>query len=73
VTNTSIEAPRRPDVASAPELDDDVRLENRVRPPPSGLPSDERQSPNWVLVHRELRRLGVTLNSVVGGILRQQH
>lgn len=39
-----------------PELDDDVRLENRLYPPPSDLPSDERPQPDWALVHRELRR-----------------
>ena len=44
-----------------PELDDDVRLENRLYPPPSDLPSDERPQPDWALVHRELRRPNVTL------------
>src|SRR6476620_7267403 len=44
-----------------PELDDDVRLENRLYPPPSDLPSDERPRPDWALVHRELRRPNVTL------------
>ena len=44
-----------------PELDDDVRLENRLYPPPSDLPSDERPQPDWAAVHRELRRPGVTL------------
>ena len=44
-----------------PELDDDVRLENRLYPPPSDLPSDERPQPDWAVVHRELRRPGVTL------------
>ena len=43
------------------ELDDDVRLENRLYPPPSDLPSDERPQPDWPAVHRELRRPGVTL------------
>lgn len=38
------------------ELDDDVRLENRLYPPPSDRPSDERPQPDWALVHRELRR-----------------
>jgi hypothetical protein len=37
-----------------PELDDDVRLENRLSPPPSDRPSDERPHPDWTLVHREL-------------------
>src|ERR1700726_1783818 len=44
-----------------PELDDDVRLENRLYPPPSDLPSDDRPQPDWAVVHRELRRPGVTL------------
>ena len=44
-----------------PELDDDVRLENRLFPPSSDLPSDERPQPDWALVHRELRRRNVTL------------
>ncbi|MCK1564070.1 hypothetical protein IVB08_08795 [Bradyrhizobium sp. 173] len=39
-----------------PELDDDDRLENRLYPPPSDRPSDERPQPDWALVHRELRR-----------------
>jgi transposase len=43
------------------ELDDDVRLENRLYPPPSDLPSDDRPQPDWAVVHRELRRPGVTL------------
>src|SRR5882757_4788619 len=44
-----------------PELDDDVGLENRLYPPPSDLPSDERPQPDWAFVHRELRRPSVTL------------
>jgi len=43
------------------ELDDDVRLEKRLYPPPSDLPSNERLHPDWSLVHRELRRPNVTL------------
>src|SRR5512132_1063295 len=43
-----------------PELDDDVRLENRLYPPPD-RPSDERPQPDWALVDRELRRPNVTL------------
>ena len=43
------------------ELDDAVRLENRLYPPPSDLPSEERPQPDWALVHRELRRRHVTL------------
>src|SRR5260370_21644182 len=45
----------------APELDDDVRLENGLYPPPSDRPSDERPQPDWALMHRELRRPNVTL------------
>jgi hypothetical protein len=30
-------------------------------PPPSDLPSEERPQPDWAMVHRELRRQGVTL------------
>ncbi len=44
-----------------PELDDDVRLEDRLYPPPSDLPSDDRPQPDWAVVHRELRRPSVTL------------
>jgi hypothetical protein len=44
-----------------PELDDDLRLEDRLYPPPSDLPTDERPQPDWAVVHRELRRRGVTL------------
>jgi transposase len=44
-----------------PDLDDDVRLESRLYPPPSDLPSDERPHPDWSRVHRELRRSNVTL------------
>ena len=44
-----------------PELDDDVRLEHRLYPPPSDLPSDDRPQPDWAVVHRELRRPSVTL------------
>lgn len=44
-----------------PELDDDVRLENRLYPPPPDLPSEQRPQPDWAVVHSELRRSGVTL------------
>jgi transposase len=44
-----------------PELDDDVQLENRLYPPPSKVPSDERPQPDWAVMHRELRRASVTL------------
>ena len=44
-----------------PELDDDVRLENRLYPQPPDLPSEQRPQPDWAVVHSELRRPGVTL------------
>jgi transposase len=44
-----------------PELDGDVQLENRLFPPPSDRPGDERPHPDRALVHRELRRPNVTL------------
>ncbi|WP_187436504.1 hypothetical protein [Bradyrhizobium hipponense] len=44
-----------------PEFNDEVRLENRLFPSPSYLPSDERPQPDWSLVHRELGRRNVTL------------
>lgn len=43
------------------ELDDDIRLENRLYPPSSELPVDQRPRPDWAVVHRELHRPGVTL------------
>src|SRR4030095_8177723 len=36
-----------------PELDDDALLENRLYPPPSDLPAEQRSQPDWTLVHRE--------------------
>jgi hypothetical protein len=41
------------------ELDDDVRLEERLYPPPSDLPSDERPQPDWAadVVERHTGRL----------------
>jgi len=44
-----------------PELDDDVRLENRLYPPPPDLPSEQRPQPDWAVVHNDLHRPGVTL------------
>ncbi len=44
-----------------PELDDDVRLETRLYPPPPNLPSEQRPHPDWTVVHNDLRRPGVTL------------
>ncbi|WFU14644.1 hypothetical protein [Bradyrhizobium sp. CB3481] len=46
---------------SWPELDDDIRLENRLFPPPSDRPSDERPHPDWTRVHRGLRLPNATL------------
>jgi transposase len=40
---------------------DDAELEKRLFPPPVTLPADERAVPDWPLVHRELKRKGVTL------------
>ncbi|MGY4501285.1 hypothetical protein ACVWYH_005216 [Bradyrhizobium sp. GM24.11] len=55
-----------------PELDDDVQLENRLFPPPSDKPREERPHPDWALVHRELRRPNVTLMLLWGGVLRRK-
>jgi transposase len=44
-----------------PELDDDVRLETRLYPPPPDLPSEQRPQPDWAAVHSDMRRPGVTL------------
>lgn len=44
-----------------PELDDEVRLENRLYPPPPDLPSEQRPQPDWAVAHSDLRRPGVTL------------
>src|SRR6478735_156978 len=39
----------------------DETLERRLFPPPTVAARDRRPQPNWVAVHRELRRPGVTL------------
>lgn len=39
----------------------DTALERRLFPPPPAVPSDARVVPDWAVVHRELRRPGVTL------------
>jgi len=44
-----------------PEGLDDERLEALLFPPPSGLPVKQRPVPDWMWVHRELRRPNVTL------------
>src|SRR5215472_7059630 len=44
------------------ELDDDVKLEGLLFPPPPDLPANSRPLPDWASLHRDLRRPGVTLN-----------
>ena len=44
-----------------PEGLSDTALERRLFPPPPPVPADTRAAPNWVEVHEELRRPGVTL------------
>ena len=39
----------------------DETLEQRLYPPPAAAARDRRPQPNWAVVHRELRRPGVTL------------
>ncbi len=41
-------------------LDDGV-LERKLFPPPPTIPAEQRAVPDWELVHRELKRKGVTL------------
>src|SRR5919108_141597 len=43
------------------ELDDDERLEALLFPPPPNIPAEQRPQPDWTVIHRELRRPGVTL------------
>jgi transposase len=45
---------------AAGELDDTL-LERKLYPPAVALPAGERPVPDWSLVHKELRRKGVTL------------
>jgi len=45
-----------------PELDDDIKLEALLFPPPPTLPANSRPLPDWASLHRDLRRPGVTLN-----------
>jgi transposase len=40
---------------------DDAQLEHKLYPPAAALPAGERPVPDWSLVHKELRRKGVTL------------
>lgn len=44
-----------------PELDDDLRLEALLFPPPPDVPPEARPKPDWAEIHRELRRPDVTL------------
>jgi transposase len=44
-----------------PESLDDAELENQLFPPPVTIPAEQRAMPNWPLVHRELKRKGVTM------------
>src|SRR5215470_13210755 len=47
---------------------DDAVLELRLYPPPSTTKSEQRPLPNWAIIHRELKRPGVTLQ-----LLWQEH
>lgn len=40
---------------------DDTELEGKLFPPAVTMPSEQRAVPDWSLVHRELKRKGVTL------------
>ncbi len=40
----------------------DEALERLLFPPPRNLPSDQRVQPDWALIHRELKKAGVTLS-----------
>jgi len=39
----------------------DEALEARLYPPPPTVAKDQRPLPDWPMVHRELKRPGVTL------------
>lgn len=39
----------------------DAMLEVRLYPPPPSTPGDQRPQPDWAVIHRELKRPGVTL------------
>jgi transposase len=51
-----------------PEAMDDTRLEELLFPPTALKPSTERPLPDWLYIHNELRRKGVTL-----ALLWQEH
>ena len=40
---------------------DDARLKQLLFPPPPDVPLDQRPTPDWATVHRELRRPNMTL------------
>ena len=44
-----------------PETMDDAELEERLFPATSSIPPAERSLPDWLYIHNELRRKGVTL------------
>ena len=44
-----------------PENLDEEALERLLYPPPTAVAADTRPQPDWAVVHRELRRPGVTL------------
>src|SRR4030042_986783 len=44
-----------------PEAMDDARLEELLFPPTALTPGTERSLPDWLYIHSELRRKGVTL------------
>lgn len=44
-----------------PEALDDAELERRLFPPAVTIPAGQRAEPDWAVVHRELKRKGVTL------------
>lgn len=49
-----------------PEGLDDAVLEALLYPPPPAVAAERRPLPDWAVVHRELRRPNMTLNSTIG-------
>jgi hypothetical protein len=45
----------------------DAGLEDRLYPRPASAAEEQRPQPAWALIHRELRRPGVTLQLLWGG------